>query len=760
MSAWVRMRYGRRWHGRSIAILRSSRTRRAGLPLATSICRPSALLCTVMVWMVVLTAFAHSLAVLAAVSDTEAGKVPVSTPSPIVFRPGEGEIVAIPELKGAAQELHDYVRQSTGLNLPIVAARTARAKAIRLEIAPVMGLAEDGFWRSSPSASELLLRARTAEGISNAVYDLLERDLGVRWLMPFPANAGTLVPKRPVLKIARGERRESPAYVNRFLTPPAVGVREVYLSWSRRMRFSPDVIPAGHNMHVLFPPGEFRRSNPEFYPVENGVRYPLESDVGTGNVSELYHWQPVVDAPGILEVAVSKVLAHFKSAPTSTWFSLGINDSIRWDDRLVRGKPPNSLGIPNVSDSYYRFVNKVVEETRKSYPDKYFGILAYHNTIDAPDFKLDDHAVPLITADRLQWVDKVRKEVDVTRTERWATSAKTFGLYDYVYGDGTVAGESEPFYSVPRIYPHTMAEYLRHGNTAGARYYIAEAYPSDAWTEGPKLYVLAKLLWDPKADVDALLRDWYESAVGKEAAPYLAKYFQFWETYWATRAINTSWFKLSKGPYLSLRDRSYVDALDVQDLAYLDDAMQNLVSRATGQEERARAAFLAAGYQVVRSRAFGDRFAFRNNLVASGYSSIFRDGFDGPGVSVLGWFPRPLGITSRLDPRTKFRGASSLNVSVPPSTGTPGYLFRSIDVDGKTSFCARIRARSTSDGFSLQLRLGEEPPVTQDHGATGAAWQTVVNCVRAAGEVKTALISLWAPEGAEVWFDEVELFAK
>ena len=58
-----------------------------------------------------------------------------------------------------------------------------------------------------------------------------------------------------------------------------------------------------------------------------------------------------------------------------------------------------------------------------------------------------------------------------------------------------------------------MAEYYRFARASGVeKVHYAEAYPN--WGEGPKLAISLKLQWNPDQDVDQLLREWYDRAVG------------------------------------------------------------------------------------------------------------------------------------------------------------------------------------------------------------------------------------------------------
>ncbi|MCP4640797.1 MAG: DUF4838 domain-containing protein, partial [bacterium] len=176
------------------------------------------------------------------------------------------------------------------------------------------------------------------------------------------------------------------------------------------------------------------------------------------------------------------------------------------------------------SDLYFDWCNKVIEGVLAKHPDKYFGCLAY-SEVAAPPKQVNVHPrmIPYMTYDRMKWADAALRKEGHRMTRDWAEVSPTLGWYDYIYGK---------FYCVPRVWFHDMAQYYRFAQRSNVRCSYAEAYPSNDWREGPKLYVSLKLLWTPKQDVDALLDDWYACAVGVEAAHALAEYFAFWEEFW------------------------------------------------------------------------------------------------------------------------------------------------------------------------------------------------------------------------------------
>jgi len=76
--------------------------------------------------------------------------------------------------------------------------------------------------------------------------------------------------------------------------------------------------------------------------------------------------------------------------------------------------------------------------------------------------------------------------------QQWAEAAIELGWCDYIYSD--------QMYYIPRIWFHEMADYLSYGCNNKVRYYYAEAYLTEHWCEGPKLYLTLKLLWNPNLD--------------------------------------------------------------------------------------------------------------------------------------------------------------------------------------------------------------------------------------------------------------------
>ncbi|HEX7009826.1 MAG TPA: DUF4838 domain-containing protein, partial [Phycisphaeraceae bacterium] len=246
---------------------------------------------------------------------------------------------------------------------------------------------------------------------------------------------------------------------------------------------------------------------------------------------------------------------------------------------------------------YYAWCNQVIEGVLREHPDVWFGCLAYNNVFDPPtSVRLHPRLIPYICTDRMQWADPQRRRQGHEDHQRWLEAASTLGWYDYIYGKQ---------YFLPRVYFHRMAEDLRYGREHGVRAFYAEAYPNPG--EGPKLYVAAKLLWNPDADVDELLHDWYTCFAGEAAAQDLARYYEHWEDFWTRRVLESRWFGSGDGSarplrqYLDFSSQTYLELVTEQEMSQCRRWLGSALAKAVTDEQKARVRVLLdafEGYEI------------------------------------------------------------------------------------------------------------------------------------------------------------------
>jgi len=457
-------------------------------------------------------------------------------------------------------------------------------------------LDKDGFVIAFPDAKNVVICGASDWGTEFAVYEFLERYLGIRWL--FPGDLGEYIPEHKTLRILTDEVRQEPAFKTRRLSGLPGREKDKYETWARRIktrawRYG---IHGSHNIgRVLLPPDKYIKTHPEFFPIIKGKRFFPSEKIG-GKYWKIHAWQPCFSEKGTIEESVKNICEYFKKHPEKITCSLGINDAgghCECSKCLSQiGSKKNVLGMENYSNLYYKWVNKIVEEVLKKYPNKKFGLIAYSEVADPPTgFKLNSHIVPYITYERLKWADHNIQKHRKLCIQKWSKATNEIGWYDYSYGRQ---------YIIPRLWPHLRAEYYRFGYSQNVRHLCAESYPNKDWREGPKRYIDLKLQWNPFLDVDSLLRDWYECAVGIEAAPFLAKYYEFWENFWTGTVHKTSWFNNRGSTYLNFNSTDYVKALSGTDMIKCEQLLRSALSYAKTERQKLRAEFFLNGFKACK----------------------------------------------------------------------------------------------------------------------------------------------------------------
>jgi len=504
----------------------------------------------------------------------------------IVLQPDASE-----QLTEAVSEMQALIERSTGARLEIADSAPEGMAAIHIGRTPAMAtqaidlgdLDGDGFAIEFPDEQTIVILGPTDWGTEFGVYDFLERYVGVRWLMPGPV--GTHVPAHRTIAIPSEAVRDEPAFFSRKY----FGLRlDAQWLWARRNRLH-DRIEFHHNLNHLFPNSDVQ-DHPEFFPIHGGERH-------LPTPAEHYaHWQPCFTAPGIVDTAVERIVRFFDEHPEAESYSLGVTDgSGHCECENCRALDPgrkNLIGRDHLTDRYITWANAVVEGVLEHHPDKWFGFLAYSEIFEPPDrVPVHPRLIPYITYDRMKWIDPEIRAAGREVTRRWAEAVPVVGWYDYIYGAS---------YLVPRVYFHQMADYYRAGYEDGVRALTAEAYPNFA--EGPKLYVSLKLQWDPQADVDALLDEWYTLAVGPDSAPFVRRYYAHWEDFWTRRILDSQWWT-EQGQYLRFNVPTYLEDVSLDEIAQSREWLEAAVAHAQTDEQRARASLLLRGFEYYEASA-------------------------------------------------------------------------------------------------------------------------------------------------------------
>ena len=110
--------------------------------------------------------------------------------------------------------------------------------------------------------------------------------------------------------------------------------------------------------------------------------------------------------------------------------------------------------------------------------------------------------------------------------------------------------------------------------------------------------------------MDEVLRDWYVSFAGEDAAGDLAKYYEHWEDFWTRRVLKTKWFGgMENDPdfelrqYLDFYSAGYHEAATMQDMAQSRRWLESALAKTRTDEQKTRVQFLLNAFEKYEDAA-------------------------------------------------------------------------------------------------------------------------------------------------------------
>lgn len=439
------------------------------------------------------------------------------------------------EIKRAVSELQRVVGKMTGAKLavgdqagaPVIhVGRDAFVEKAGLDLDK---LDQDGFVMAvcsrrreeADGGPHLVLAGRKPHGTEFAVYRFLQKYGGARWY--FPTELGEVVPRRASFGVGKLTDREEPSFHSRLWSSAAPFDRGV---WERhnlcRSRYS-----FHHNLLNVFKPSALFDKHPDWFPEIKGKRFRPAGD-------NAHNWQPCLANPEVARHAAQVACGYFDRNPDASSFSLGMNDTAAAGfcecaackalDPADPKEQKTPRGLPNYSNRFYTFMNRVAAELAKTHPDKYLGCLAYHVTEPPPAFEVSPRVIPYLTAGRANWTDRAIREGDQELIRAWCRKVPVVGIYDYYYGAGFIS---------PRLFTQLTGDSLKFAHKTGVRAFYAEIYST--WSlDGPKAWVASQLLWNVNQSASRLVDEFCRDLFGKAAGP-MRDYFRFCEQTWMKR---------------------------------------------------------------------------------------------------------------------------------------------------------------------------------------------------------------------------------
>lgn len=408
----------------------------------------------------------------------------------------------------AADELRHWIEQITSARAEIVTA--VSGPSIRLTTDESLG--EEGY-RVAVEKDDLVLAGGTGRGVMNAVYALLEEDLGCR----FYTNESIRLPKGSTLVVKPVSRTFA----------PTLRLRDPFYhcafdsTWSLRNRTNAPRAEVSeeygghidydglfvHTHKTLLPPEKYFKDHPDYFALDKaGKRYPA---------------QLCATNPEVAKIVTAVVLETLRQNPRAEIVSVSKNDNpgnqICYCDRCrkIREEEGSDMGCQLV------LVNTVADAVAKEFPHVSVDTLAYLETLPPPKHARPRPNVVIRLCDDVvgAWshpFTPARENAVAKAMADWSQIHNRFYIWDY--------NVNFSHYLAPMPNLDVMA--------ANIRFWVenhAEGVMLQGGHQGPaaddemKAWVSSKLLWDPTRNEKALEQDFIWGHYGP-AAPALAEY--------------------------------------------------------------------------------------------------------------------------------------------------------------------------------------------------------------------------------------------
>lgn len=454
----------------------------------------------------------------------------------------------------AATELEDYLQRITGRQVVTFREGSGEPPAGRTvyvgdseALRRVTGLSAEGL-----DPEQIVVRSTaewaavmgcdvgptgfTLNGTLWAAYEFLER-LGVRWL--WPGELGEVVPSIPDLQFPDLDIRYTPPIIQRNIRNIQYNervqsgldklgfTREQYDAihkdggaWFRRQRIGTQgKFSYGHAYGHWW--DSYHEAHPDWFALQpDGTR----NQPNIGSRSRL-----CVSNPEVIAKAAEEAIARLEADPALYCASISPNDGGRATfclcDACQALDPPGQMvkvwhptdpefTVHSLTDRYVHFYSEVAKIVAARFPDRYLGAYAY-SAYSLPPLQEKLHPNVFIGFVGLTYTNEAERKEDLAAWDAWTKAAARFFLRPNLLIVGM---------GYPTVFPHRMAEDLKHCFDTGMRVTDFDCCYQDWAHKGLNYYILARILWDPGLDVDAAIDDYCKAGWGP-AAGAVRRYF-------------------------------------------------------------------------------------------------------------------------------------------------------------------------------------------------------------------------------------------
>jgi hypothetical protein len=488
----------------------------------------------------------------------------------------------------AADILQTSIFKMTGVDLPVIPVREPDrpgaavlgfpAAALPPVIAPALAsLRPDGF-AIATAQGNFYAAGGSGRGLVYGVVHLLEKFYGCRRFSP----TAELFPRRDDLPLGCLFENDNPVNDVRIVHGE-FALDPDYRDWMR-LHTQTDLYGDGYYVHTfqrLIPWQTYFAAHPEYFALMNGKR-----------VID----QPCLSRPEVFDIVTAKLSEEIAAQPDKTIWSVSQNDNMSYCQCPECRKVIEEEGSP--AGPILRFVNRVAA----AFPDKTISTLAYQFSRAAPRVTRPAPNVEImlctIELDRSRPIAEAPSSASFVRDiADWSRISSNLYLWDYTVN---FSHHVSPF---PNL--HVLGPNIRFFVDHGVRKHFQQTNtsPGHEFSE-LKSYLLARLLWDPKTDVDATMDEFLAGYYGP-AAPFIRRYIDA-----LRQALARTGVKLDIYEPPAVHAGDYLSAADVALYDRLFDRAERAVARDPERLTRVRTARLPLMYaelEIGKADMFGPR---------------------------------------------------------------------------------------------------------------------------------------------------------
>jgi hypothetical protein len=433
---------------------------------------------------------------------------------PIVIAPD-----ASPRIQAVADELAGYLGQMSGGEFEIV---TGSGKSRGIILGTLEQFPQRRFTKKSrieralevrgqfdgaeayvirTSRKRILLLGNSDLGASHAAFRFLE-ELGCRWY--FPGKTWEVIPSRPTITVSDLNIDQRPKILARqiwyqwdFFEKNEGRAKADFEAWARHNRMASSF--GTHTRHVwqdiiAANEDEFE-AHPEYRALTGGRR--------GGN-------KFCVTNPAVIEMCKAYALDYLDAHADADMVSMEPSDGGE------HCECEKCVALGGVSNRVFYLVNIVARHVAEQRPGKMVGLLAYHQHCEPPTFELEPNVYVMLAGGFVTGQYSYDQLLEL-----WPEKCRNMGFYEYYScmqwnWDMLPGGNGA---NVTYLTDRIRAFAARNGSCICAE-------SGNNWgVHGRGYYVANKLMWNPDADVDAILADFYEQAFGPAAA-VMQRYYE------------------------------------------------------------------------------------------------------------------------------------------------------------------------------------------------------------------------------------------